>query len=503
MVSLVAFCVCSQAFAAPRMALVVRAGGAGSDKAAAFVTHNFQVALEKDSRYDLLQFDLVLGNPAFERADQAFAAARVAVSRGKAAYEEFELDAAKEHLRSALNKFQRHSGHLKDYAEIAQIYMLLGAIYSLEGAENKARTTMADAWAIYPHVVPDPRLYNPAMREHFQAAVEHRSRKNTGGVSFSSNPSYARIYIDGTFRGVTPSVVDGLTPGQHHVRVVKDGFRSWGRVVRVKPGRTIEELAKLRPTDHFDDFDALAAAALASFDGGKRAGTAMVLTPPIEEIGTFLDIDQLMLVDVRLDGETVRVYAAQLDLNAPTTQETSLAQGEQLFAYTTDSGTYTREIDALIDSTFSESAMAKPNETGPRGNTINAFASSCLGMKCSSYKATMVWTTIGVGLAAAGTGAAMWAIAKSDNDTFRAGQAGPHQASAEAADLKSSGETKALVGDILIGVGVSAVLTGTLMQLLWYPGATVDDVMSQTGGGWGLHWVPKVDGGSLFFSGDF
>lgn len=494
---------CTSALGAPRMALVVRGAGAGSDKAAAFVGHYFQAELAADARYDLVNFDVVLGNPAFERADQSFAAARVSVSQGRAAYEEFELDRAKEHLRTALNKFQRHTGHLSNYAEIADIYMLLGAIYSLEGAENKARQTMADAWSIYPQIEPDPRLYNPGMREHFQKAVKIRQTQKRGSLSLSSNPSYAKIYVDGVFRGVTPGDIGELTAGQHHIRLLKPGFRGWGRVVRVKPGRTVEEVARLRPTDHFNDFDSLAAAAVESVSSGDRSDKSDALPAAVEEIGTFLDIDSLMLVDVRLEGETVKVYATQVDLNAPTAQEAWRASGEQLFSYDTVPKTYEREITMLVKTTFSEMAMAGPDKAAKESADSWAFAESCLGMACSTYKQVMVWSSIGAGLAAAGAGGAMWALAKQDNENYRAGSQGPFQGSLEAATLKSSGKNKAVAGDILVGVGVSAILTGTLLHFLWYPGATADDVMNQSGSGWGFQWLPMIDGGSLQLSGEF
>ena len=210
-----------------------------------------------------------------------------------------------------------------------------------------------------------------------------------------------------------------------------------------------------------------------------------------------------MLVDVRLEGETVKVYATQVNLNAPTAKEAWRASGEQIFSYKTDSKTYEREVGILMKTTFSEMAMAVPVKSTEASGDSWGFADSCLGMACSSYKQVMVWSSIGVGIAAAGAGGAMWALAKQDNDAYRAGADGPFQSSAQAASLKDSGQSKALVGDILVGVGAAAIVTGTLLHFLWYPGATADDVMSQSGSGWGFQWVPMVDGGALQISGEF
>ena len=254
---------------------------------------------------------------------------------------------------------------------------------------------------------------------------------------------------------------------------------------------------------HFDDFDSLAGAAVESIAQGNADDPSKSVPAAVEEIGTFLDIDVLMLVDVRLEGETVKVYATQVNLNAPTPQEAWRASGEQIFSYKTDAKTYEREIGILIKTTFSEMAMSVPVKRADASGDSWAFANSCLGMACSTYKQVMVWSSIGVGIAAAGAGGAMWAMAKKDNDAYRAGAAGPYQSSDEASSLKSSGQSKALVGDILVGVGAAAMVTGTLLQFLWYPGATADDVMSQSGSGWGFQWVPMVDGGALQISGEF
>ena len=223
----------------------------------------------------------------------------------------------------------------------------------------------------------------------------------------------------------------------------------------------------------------------------------------VEEIGTFLDIDSLMLVDVRLEGETVKVQATQVDLNAPTPAEAWRASGEQLFSYDTVPKTYEREIGMLIKTSFSEMAMAGPAKVSKETSESWAFADSCLGMACSTYKQVMVWSSLGAGIAAAGAGGAMWALAKQDNDSYRGGPDGPAQGSDEASTLKESGQSKALVGDVLVGVGVSAMVTGALLHWLWFPGATADDVMNQSGSGWGFQWLPMVDGGTLQLSGEF
>jgi hypothetical protein len=58
----------------------------------------------------------------------------------------------------------------------------------------------------------------------------------SGEVQIDSDPGGATVMLGGREMGVTPLVLTGLTPGDHRVRVVKDGYLENGRVVSVQPG---------------------------------------------------------------------------------------------------------------------------------------------------------------------------------------------------------------------------------------------------------------------------
>ncbi len=67
-----------------------------------------------------------------------------------------------------------------------------------------------------------------------------RMAPRTGAISVAGDVQGARITIDGTPRGVTPSIVDGLSEGEHTVDVRMDGegFRPFLQTVRVTAGQT-------------------------------------------------------------------------------------------------------------------------------------------------------------------------------------------------------------------------------------------------------------------------
>lgn len=57
-------------------------------------------------------------------------------------------------------------------------------------------------------------------------------------VSVTTNPVGAALYVDGKFVGRTPATVASLSPGDHRIRVVKEGFLENARVVSLPAGRT-------------------------------------------------------------------------------------------------------------------------------------------------------------------------------------------------------------------------------------------------------------------------
>jgi hypothetical protein len=46
----------------------------------------------------------------------------------------------------------------------------------------------------------------------------------TGNLTVTSTPSAANLYVDGTYRGLTPLTVLGLSLGNHIVNVTKSGY---------------------------------------------------------------------------------------------------------------------------------------------------------------------------------------------------------------------------------------------------------------------------------------
>jgi len=70
------------------------------------------------------------------------------------------------------------------------------------------------------------------------AAFLMTGAESPGTLSIASDPAGAVVYVDGLFVGRTPVAVKELAPGDHRVRLIKDGYLENGRVVNVAAGKS-------------------------------------------------------------------------------------------------------------------------------------------------------------------------------------------------------------------------------------------------------------------------
>jgi hypothetical protein len=443
---------------ATKIAAVVRGAGAGSDKAAGFVAHAVRYSLTEDGRYEVVDAAERLGAEGGEQT-KAFADCTELVNKATAAYETLDLDPAVDHLTAALKTYEKNASALVDIKPVADALMLLGAVHILRGEEKTGADRLAQAVAIQGSVEPDPRVFNPSMRQVFQKAADQVLRKAKGSLAVTSSPGYAELWVDGVFRGVTPTSVDGLTPGRHYVRLVRDGYRSWGSVVAVAPGKEAGENGVLRPTPRLDDYDKAVAAAL---DAARRSDPAGDAFPgAVGELEALLGVEQVFLAEVRLDGEKVGLLAAQYDLKG----RRHLKTATHVFSYDVRPEVFDREVSELLRTQFGETTLLK--RAAPAASTTPPPAPEAAAGQggSSGTRRLALWGGVGGGAVVAGVGGLMYVLARRDHSAF----AGATQVSPEAASLESSGKAKALAGDILVPLGLLGVGLGLGYYLLASP----------------------------------
>ena len=66
----------------------------------------------------------------------------------------------------------------------------------------------------------------------------NQSAPSTGSLYITSNTSGASIYVDGSYRGITPVTLSGLTTGSHTVRILQSGYNDYSLTTLVYAGQT-------------------------------------------------------------------------------------------------------------------------------------------------------------------------------------------------------------------------------------------------------------------------
>jgi hypothetical protein len=77
----------------------------------------------------------------------------------------------------------------------------------------------------------------------------------TGGLSVSSTPKGAGLYIDDLFQGNTDQIVGNLAPGPHLVAIKTAGYLPWSQTVSVVDGQILPVKASLVPESNPDTGD--------------------------------------------------------------------------------------------------------------------------------------------------------------------------------------------------------------------------------------------------------
>jgi hypothetical protein len=481
---------------ASRMATVVRGQGAGSDTAAALVGHFLRDAMGRDERYEVVDLSRVLGNQDRERALHTFQLAEEMVQKGHDAYDRLDLDVAIDVLQNTLQRYERQAAYVADFKKVAEALMLLGATHILKGEESLGTACLQQAINVYPEVETDPRIFNPAMRAQFQQTATKLGTRPTGTLTLTSNPGYAEVFVDGKFVGVTPLSLENITEGRHYVRMERDAFRPWGKVLEVTAHNETAETATLHATSHYEEFDALAE------NAGRRVVPSSTVDPTkmraameaADRLGSLVEADTILVAQVRLDGERVQVLANQYDL----TSHRLVRAAKHVFTYESMAQTYEHEVAVMLHTSFGTEALATNADapTGPnahdgasrptrksaarhRGDDALALphagqAGTCWhGMSCRAMKYAVASTTFGLGLASLGAAVFEWSEAAHTHGVW----AKTNQVDSQQPILRARGRNQALLGDILGGVGGALIIAGTVTFFVWEPGPSLQDVV--------------------------
>jgi len=86
---------------------------------------------------------------------------------------------------------------------------------------------------------------NPGETSSVSATLTPKTTPATGTISVSSSPSGANMYLDNSYKGITPLTIPDVSTGTHTIKVTLAGYQDWSTSVQVASGETLPVPASL------------------------------------------------------------------------------------------------------------------------------------------------------------------------------------------------------------------------------------------------------------------
>ncbi|NOK37458.1 PEGA domain-containing protein, partial [Corallococcus exercitus] len=417
----------------PRVAVVAIPVDASLEGEALALAHWAEQAVARSGRLELVRLTDAL-DPQGVSARQAKAVeGNAAFKDGAKAYD--ELDTVK-----ALQSFDKA---VKDYeqADLSRAFPLLSRARVMKAAtqvangENKAaELEMRGVLAVDPRATFNPNFFPP---EEVAFVEKERKAQLDGAqatLSVRTQPAPAQVFVDGTYRGVSPLALTGLTRADHYVTLVAPGYAVTEG--RAREGESSFTLTKLPVQQRYA---ALVERIAKNPDDEER-------DKALQELGALAGVPQVLALMVRggPGNAPLTVTGLRMDVADGHNQAYALGQVPRGDAMATGS-------EALLTGLVAQDAARVD------GKPVKHFAD---GGGVSRRTAGYVLLATGVALLAGGIYFGLEASSKSD--AFKTAP----QGSTRAEDLKSTGKTYALVADI--GVLAGLVSAGAGSYLAFY-----------------------------------
>ena len=241
---------------------------------------------------------------------------------GEAAYQELELDKAIAAFKGAVDKYESSLAMIQNFDPVVDTLLMLAVCYYRRDKEDDGAKMLVKVIRLRPELVLDPEKYPPMFRNTVETIRTQLLRRTRGEAEVIANAEGATVFLDGRKVGTAPLLLKDLVPGEHYVRVEKEGLQTWADKVVVEATKKRAVLASLGgvmkasgPLGEIAEalranrIDAAAAAAIAS--QGKEISADLVLLGGVAKVGDNYRVGSFLL---RVDNHQVcQLAEIQLD----------------------------------------------------------------------------------------------------------------------------------------------------------------------------------------------
>ena len=230
------------------------------------------------------------------------AQAEAAVKKGKTAKDSVELPIAADAFAEAVVAYEQAVPGMKDMNAVVDVLVQQGTVFVLQGDPRAGQQAFQRALALDPAVRLPKDGSNKRVLATFDAAIKEQKGAGQGTLTVYATTGAAEVWVDGVFRGVAPFSVD-VGAGRHYVRVVRDGYLSFGSSAEVKRGSEASVQASLRPTAKLAKLEELSVRIAREPESDK----------PIADLAAALQVDRLIAIVVRDENGSALLTAAMID----------------------------------------------------------------------------------------------------------------------------------------------------------------------------------------------
>jgi hypothetical protein len=415
----------------PRIAVFVVGLDPKAKQHVAALEHAAEDALVRAGRFQLVPAQDAANPTAAKAREEKLERAAAKVAEGKKDLDDLEAQKAVEVFSEAV-ELLASTDSTRDMKALLEARLWKASAHAMAGENASAKKEMAALLAIDPKVEFSPSFFSPDLIK-FGEAERKQVENARGELTVRTEPPGARVWVDGHYRGTSPVLVAGLAAGKHVVAAMQGGYAL--AQAELPPG---EHLVKLEPAELAPALRKAAAVVAADPEGpGRDAGA--------RELGRALGVDQVLLVVAKKSpaGEQLDVIALRLEV-----RDGHNAAFRQRVLRATDE----RELGDFFDLL---AARDDPRDgKSPRTHFKDAG---------SGVKTVVGASLLGVGVAAAATGAVFGVMALIQSNQFKDT---PQVQAVKSQTLAAQGRAYAWVADVSYIVAGLTAATGLVLVLM-------------------------------------
>jgi hypothetical protein len=211
----------AEAPATPRLSLLVVTTGAELQDEAARIGAGARSALHRTERVTLVPLVDLLDHAGAAARGKQLQVGRQSLEAARHAYNDLDTDKALRETKRAITAFEqtdltRHLGELTA-AWLVKIASLVG-----NGETKAAQLEIQKLLAVDATARFSPNYFPPELIA-FAERARGPARAGQAKLEVKTTPPGAEVYVDGSYRGLSPLTVEALAPGEHYVTVRSAG----------------------------------------------------------------------------------------------------------------------------------------------------------------------------------------------------------------------------------------------------------------------------------------